>query len=681
MAESSIFADTGHGTGPLNTRAFNLATAYTQSPLRLLAQPPQIVRVKAKGTVSPNGTITSIFDVYDLTRVRMLIGQLQTKDLMRAKDFFKGDHWRKGNEWNGPCPSEGDPERGRVMEMIHKGFVSKNAVAEVVNRHADGILSRLESSWFFVPTVGSTGIGPDIDVRGPIGPEPTNAVGDQPPVDPNSPTPVANPNTPQLPNDSAMTPNQKLCIEVEPILKKWWKEKGVSEEVRKAVEALLWGGRGGLRLFIPVGKLVNGQIPQEDTLEEQLEYIYVEHPDPDTATLALDRATMEQVAMNLQWIYDPTARRQYLYVEIAFVDFNTGLTIIKFDTDNPMAQPTTVVVDFNRQNIFYEMQQDPMITESVLSSQRLLNKSLTMMSRNVDLGGFLERVILNANLPGEWVSDKSAPTGKRFVPRPIPVGSGKITTLTSQVIEDEEGKKTVLPVSVIYRDPVSIDTFSETKREAYAAILEDCEQAHMLTAGDQFASGEARIQARANFATSLNRTKPKVDNLIVWLLDTVLQMAATFSGDVGKYESIKAVSDLRPDVGPLTPAERTVVIEMYKTGLMARATAMVMLGIDNPNEEILRIKDEKTITTPLEKAAILTALSKTGWSLAWDQLPDVDDFILGLQRRDIDKYVSQLKQEAEIEAPSGGNSGEMGGSPKGSTNKPHSQDPGPSGDG
>lgn len=630
-----------------------------------LAPPMQQIRF----TPNDNAEVNSIFTTYNMVRAQEIImGLNRFSNLARNKKYYQGDHWQDGEGWVGPAPAEGTTDRSTVLGLIQKSFVSKNAIREVVDRHADALLARVDSSWYFVPAIFTTGVGTSaattvVDTTEPEGDSPTN---------PDAPSPTADGTTPEP------SPAEQLIMDITPVITRWWDRRDVVSVITSAAHNMLWSGRGGIRLFIPTGKLINGQIPPFDTLEEFLELIYLEAPDPDQAATVLDRPTMEEVYVNYFMETDPTTRMRYRYSEIAFVDWATGLTVIKIESDNPNQATAMITIDLNRQNIFFEMKRQPLVTDSVISLQKLLNKALTMLSRNVDVGGFMERVILNADIPGEW---KMVGGKKRFVPQPIDVGPARTTVLSSQVIQDDEGRNVALPVDIRYRDPVKTDTFQNTRQEAYTAILEETEQTFALLSADAFASGDARIQARASFATSLSKSKPQVDGLVAWLLNTVLQMAATFSGDPNKYQSIRAVSDLRPDTGPLTPQERTVVINTYKAGLISRETAMVILGVSNPDEELAKIKLEKRITTPMELAAILTALSKTGWSLSWDQLPEVDDNILGLQRRSVQKYIDQLKQEAEMQAPSGGNSGAAGGSPQGDTNKPGSQDPGPSGAG
>ena len=598
------------------------------------------------------------FSEFSIDDAKKAISSKMTTAITESKYYFEGDHWQDGKAWTGPSPSETSSMYGTVMNQIKKQFTSKNAVLEVVGRHVDAVLARVESGWYFVSKkVSATGTAPGIRVQED---NVTKVADGKPPV-------------------KSEDPNKELIDEATDALNQWWEERQVSSHIRSAVEKLKYAGRGGIRIFIPSGKVVgNGEsttIPECKSITDALQYIYVESPNVDAATEVLDRSTMEKMYV---YVYKDKGidGTDYEYYESCYYDPITKLTVIKFQTKDPNVDSTEIAIDFDKRSIFFEMVMNPLVTDQVKQNQNMLNVSLTMMARNVIIGGFLERVILSADMPGDWVEDATQPGGKRYVPKTVDVGPGKIPVLYPIEYTDEEGRKTITRPDIRYRDPVSVDTFSQTKQQYYNCILEDCEQTHMIIAGDAFASGEARIQARANFAVSVLRTKPQVDNLVAWLLSTVLEMADYFSSKSKNFRKIKPVVDIRPDTGPLTPDEKRIAIEMYKSGLMSREAAMVLLGSENPDEEIDKIENEKRITTPAELAQILTALSKTGWELALDQLPEVDVNIIGLSPRDIKKYVKQLEDKAKRDAES-----KVGGSPNGSTNKPGSQAPGPSGGG
>src|ERR1043165_3258799 len=104
---------------------------------------------------------------------------------------------------------------------------------------------------------------------------------------------------------------------------------------------------------------------------------------------------------------------------------------------------------------------------------------LTMMGKNVVLGGFLERGILNGQAPGEWVEDKD---GKRtFVPAPFKTGASSENWISGVVTGyDDKNNPIIATPSIHYKDPVTPKTFTETQDATYKTILQAARQLHVV---------------------------------------------------------------------------------------------------------------------------------------------------------------------------------------------------------
>jgi hypothetical protein len=241
----------------------------------------------------------------------------------------------------------------------------------------------------------------------------------------------------------------------------------------------------------------------------------------------------------------------------------------------------------------------------VLSLQKLLNLALTMLARNVVLGGFLERVLINAQLPGEFRTDPH--TGKQvFVPHPLDFGAGSVNALVGVEIRDEgtgELKGYANP-DVVYRDPVPVATFADTRDIAYWAILEECQQAHALLSGQAAPSGESRRQALADFLSSLKLTAPQVERAVRWLLETALHLGAHFAGQGGRYLGLRVVASCRLDTGPLSADEAKQVIDLVDARLLSRETGMARVGVDDSDAEAQRIQAEQEASASLGQTVI-----------------------------------------------------------------------------
>jgi hypothetical protein len=282
--------------------------------------------------------------------------------------------------------------------------------------------------------------------------------------------------------------------------------------------------------------------------------------------------------------------------------------------------------------------------------------SLTMLDRNAIQGGFLERVILNAEPPGEWVSDPNSPNGKKFVPKPMQIGAGRTTFIGSRVVESNESgdPPIILPADIRWKDPIKPDTFIATAAEHRHGIYEEASQLHALISGDATASAVSRVQARADFLDSLSKTKPQVDDAIRWLMEIALDHACFFAGIDRETEFglIRASCDVQMSTGPLTPEERQAVMDMVEKEMLSLETAMQLLGVEDVDAERSRLSQEAANPNPARKLKMMDTYTKAGYTFAPDQLGAIDKE-LGVEERDMtivlaDQQASQDMQRERL---------------------------------
>lgn len=469
-----------------------------------------------------------------------------------ARAFADGDHWQGGAGWVGPRPQPGDPGSAETLLEIERGFVAKNAIREVLDRHIAGVVGQ-PIAWRL--TVARA-----------------------------------------LAADEEATPDEQDRIaEAEAALTTWWDEMGVAEQIQTAMLTLLSGGRVSLRLFVPPGLLdANGRLPAGD-LATQLARIVVEEPTPpDAAAVIRDPATRQRAG-----VFAYTLNQQS-YLELSYREADaTVLRIVGGE------QPQEVRLPLGGRLLLHDLERAPLITAPVLSQQKLLNLAYTMLGRNTVLGGFLERTLLNAQLPGRWETDDA--TGqRRFIPEPLRFGAGAVNVLQGAELRDErtDELKGYATPNIIYRDPVPVATFAETRDIAYRAILEECRQLHALISGDAGASGVSRQQAAADFLGSLSLTAPQVERAVRWLLETALHLAAHFAGQSGRYLDLRAVAVCTLRTGPLTSEDTAQVISLVESELLSRETGMSRVGVDDTDAERGRIDAEREQRTSVGAMAL-----------------------------------------------------------------------------
>lgn len=470
--------------------------------------------------------------------------------------FYCGDHWQCGAGWSGPIPPQG-AGYARIMAEIQRAFVSKNAVKETVGRHVGGVVGR-EPIW-------------SLTVRRAL------AESEEPSAE-----------------------EQALIKEAEALLTEWWDQRGLHTLIQKATATLLRSERAALRLFVPHGTLIDGRVPLSD-LRSALLRIYVDHPEPAQAAVLTDTTTMQEGGV---FICDDDDG--HTYAELSMLDPAVPVgqpgreTILRSISD---AQTEEVRLDLAGHLLLHEMRRDVLISEQVRQHQKLLNLALTMLSRNVVQGGFLERIITNGLPPGTWEKDPA--TGQdRYVPQAMNVGAGTTNFINGLPIKDEKGNITgYTSAGVTYRDPVSVDTFRDTRQVAYFGILEETHQLHAAIAGDATASGESRRQAMADFIVDLLLSLPEINKAGRWLLETSLALSAIFSGQSGRFDALRATFGCRIDPGPLSADDLRLIIELVKSKLMSRETGMSRVGIEDVTAEIARLLAEAEIDRKLAQAA------------------------------------------------------------------------------
>lgn len=477
--------------------------------------------------------------------------------------FYCGDHWQSGDGWVGPRPAGSDPESAGVMADIQRAFVSKNAIKEIVNRHVAGVIGR-EPAWSMTPR---------------------RAMEDK---------------------EDPKRAEKKLIKEADAALTEWWDDRKILKLLQQLATCLLLHGHAAIRVFVPPGLLIDGRVPQAD-LAGALQHIYLSVPTAGQAAVITDDATQQQASV---YVYQDG---QTTRAEVSYVDLSSGKTVLRVLGSESEQR---IELPLGGQLLLIDVTRDALISEQIRQLQKQLNLAKTMEGRNVVQGGFLERIVLNGQMPGTWVDDPDGqlrPNGKiqKFTPSPMRIGAGRTNFISGQPIYDEAGQVAgYTSPSVVYRDPVQPVTFEMTADAAHRAILEEAQQLHALIAGDATASGESRKQARADFASSLLPTKGELDSLIRWLLETVLALASVFAGQPEHYVELRAQCDCRIDTGPLSSEERGQIMAEVEAGLLSEETAMSMLGVEDVAAEKARIAAERTARQATAQATGLPTLPK-----------------------------------------------------------------------
>lgn len=525
----------------------------------------------------------------DLTSAEELLDRATPDWLEVNKAFYEGDHWQDEDGWVGPVPRKAEPNRDRALEQIERAFTSRNVIREVVGRHADGVVGQ-EPDWGLVPRGDE-----DLDEDG----EPTDQV-------------------------------QELIEEAEDLLRGWWDEHDVGGELQEATATLLWATRAPLRLFVPSGVVREAgdgtqEVPAGD-VEEQLNRIHMDAPDPTTSTVHTDELTQRDLAVTVYEVEEGEpgpggSAEQVKEAQLAFVEDaeggdGPGQTVFRLLREHG-SEVEPMRVELGGRLPLREMEREEFVTEQVRQAQRALNLALSMVPRNVVTGGFLERVLLNAEMPGTW-EEKEDGTEK-FVPDPVTFGAGSVNVFQGHAVRDEEGQvRDYTTPRIEWRDPVPVEPSVNAKEAHYEDILGETDQLHVLIQGDATASGKSREQARSDYERSLKTTRTPVQDAVAWMLETALAMAEAFAGEPGKYtDRLRVTASAHLDLGSATPEERQAIAGQVEDNLLSRRTAMSRLGVEDVEAELRKIQaqEDSELEMRSRQAEVVAAFAAAGLGL------------------------------------------------------------------
>lgn len=452
--------------------------------------------------------------------------------------FMHGDHWQDGEAWSGPIPPTNSSDYTVVAEEIERGFVSKNVIKEVIDRGVNGVIGR----------------EPKITLSFP---------------------------------DKRQT---KLVAEAEEIIKKWMAEKDFQKYIQIALRNSFAASDSTLRLFIPAGLLKDGQVAINE--KDPLAFLYLDAPDPLSAGVVEEDTTKEKTGVFIGKTVDSSGKEVEL-AEVSYlipIENPQGKRFTEITVIPEKGEPESAQIDLNGNLFIYELGMPAIITESVISQQKMLNLNLTMMQRNSVLGGYLERVILNGQLPGHY---EEIDGEQVFVREDFITGAGSINAINGVPQLDENGNvSNYTTASISYRDPVSVRTFLEAKDASYRAVLEEVQQLHALLSGDAITSGDSRRQAVAGFLSTLRIPKYTTERAIEWLVETVLMCAGTFSGNPDKFKGIKCTAECKLDTGVVTSGEIDLLERQVRIGIISIETAREKVGIEDSALEQSRVEAE-----------------------------------------------------------------------------------------
>lgn len=554
------------------------------------------------------------------------------RELLLNRRLYYGDHWLDGEGWIGPWPTvqEGAsrPEAAGVYELqeeIVRGFTSRNAVAECIERHTTGVVGT-EPKWTWTPD--------GIKVRTPrqlrrpaIAPLPP--VREVPQLDangqPKPPTPpVADPAA-EAAARAQETARAKVD-ELNSLFTKWWDDRNCTELFQSFSRSLLYGRVASLRLFIPSSAFEPETVDDNGTrratgrmllrvknVADAFAKIHVEVVDADGGRVIKERSTLADIGVRF------VKRGENQIAHATYLDPNGATVLAVIDretrvgTDANTKPASTLTFELGGRLLMYTAVRESFITQQVRESQFALNYATSIIPRNLTTAGFLGRTLSNMHVPGHY-EDKD---GKRvFIPEPIFFGPHVVNVFQGHELEDGQGNKTMTTPEIHETNPVDPTPTIKAKNEHYSDILHECDQVHILRAEDAVTSGVSQEQARADHIASMGLTRSGVERGGRWLIETATALAHALAD--GTRNGVAAIDGYRAsfgcylDAGPVDAAERAQNTLDVAAGTLSVETAIERNQVSDVDAELERIDNARTMDLETKRAAVFAAWIAAG---------------------------------------------------------------------
>jgi hypothetical protein len=549
----------------------------------------------------------------------------QTPSWTTAARLFvvDGDHWQSGAGWIGPAPAVGEDGRNEALEVIKAGFTSRNVLLEISKRYTSGCVGD-EPAWQLVPR------------------------------------------RPMEPDDEATPEEQALIDEANAALTTWWDRYELAPLFWQAVFQMSWGARSPLRLYLSsdafttIGTDTTKRtgVEKQATLEDALRLILLDIPKLESAAVYVDPDTRRMVG-----VYLFKSRAGNEGAEIVYTDRNGKTFFRTIGGDEDQAAIETPLAGYLSH--YQLIRPTRLLTDAAFSMQKALNLSMTVIPRTIVTAGFLERWLINARLPGKMIEGPNG--GKVFQPDPnFAFGAGATGALYGEKTDDGQGKQTIVPADVKWREPISPEGAIEGADGIYAKLLEECAQAHVMLSSEATPSGRSRREARADYENSLKEGKLPIQSAGRWLIEGALALAEYLMNQPGRFTgTLRAQFDVKLNAGPAEPEDRAQNLTEWEKGARSIESVMVGAGIQDPAAEQTQISREPGARLEIARRQAETALAWTNLGASIElaaEIAGIDPEILKRLKKELaDAEAADRANPTGDPDPNPGEGGEGGG--------------------
>lgn len=399
------------------------------------------------------------------------------------------------------------------------------------------------------------------------------------------------------------TDRTELEQEADTLASSWW-SAGIEKAIRSALRYARREGRGVLRFRVAGGLF---QVGEDKVLRVRAgaqpadiaRYIRLECLDqPENARVWEDPDTLNRRAV---YTYKDSAEREC--VEVSTVDDATGLTHLRILRGDE-AQGASVELDLGGLVHYLELAADPLITPQFLQNQMAYNTTSTMILRNTELAGFLERYGINVEPPYEVIDDPDRPGQTKRVYKNPRTGPGSMTLWRQATMpqSDAEGNYTGdRPAGTAEYgrfEPVSPQALITAAEHSQLNMYSEVGQVFALMGKDATASGRSRVVAIADFDVAREDSIALAQAAVRDVVTVFLALVSALANQARRYAQLQVQGTVRARTVPSSAEDRKADREDVAAGVISKATARQRQDIDDPAQEDAQIQKEAAPKTP-----------------------------------------------------------------------------------
>lgn len=391
----------------------------------------------------------------------------------------------------------------------------------------------------------------------------------------------------------------ELEQEAEALLGSWWRldQNHPEAAIRRAITFARREGRGALR-FRVAGSLLTpdaagvlrvraGLTPMDVARYVRLECIET----PEAVRVAQHPDTFAWSG-----VYAYTDAQDNAAAEVCAVDGEeTVLRVLKPD----QVQPAEARLKMDGRITLLVLETEALITPQTLQNQMAFNTTSTMILRNTELAGFMERYGINIEPPFEEVDDPDRPGQKLRVYATPQLGAARMTLWRGATRDqlDDRGRylgEAPLGTPEYGRfEPVSPEALVESASHSRVNLYEEVGQVYVLMGAEATASGYSREVAIADFDVVRAPVIELGQNVIGQVAEVFLALVGALAGQEGRYAAIEVAGLVKSRVVPPTPEDRAADRADAAAGVISVQTARQRQGMDTPEQEDAQILRER----------------------------------------------------------------------------------------